>query len=100
MDAQMLSIAAHLHVLLRRKTGRVTDTEWMATDYAYAKAMAQFAKEHGQSNDDPDLLKWADKLEQIITHLTPASPTPVFMSPVASPAVQDKQEQRYVGRLR
>ena len=23
-----LAVAAHLHVLLRRKTGRVTDTEW------------------------------------------------------------------------
>ncbi|MDB5939434.1 MAG: hypothetical protein JWP77_1798, partial [Polaromonas sp.] len=25
---EKLAIAAHLHVLMRRKTGRVTDTEW------------------------------------------------------------------------
>ncbi|MDO8770278.1 MAG: hypothetical protein Q7K57_16555 [Burkholderiaceae bacterium] len=29
-----MGIAAHLHVLLRRKTGRVTDTEWMASNAA------------------------------------------------------------------
>lgn len=95
MDAQILSIAAHLHVLLRRKTGRVTDTEWMATDYGYAKAMAKFAKAHGQTNDDPDLLKWADKLEQIIIGRAPPSQT----VPVPAPA-QEALPQRYVGRLR
>ena len=31
-DSDKLAIAAHLHVLLRRKTGRVTDTEWMAVN--------------------------------------------------------------------
>ena len=29
-----LAIAAHLHVLLRRNTGRVTDTEWLALVFA------------------------------------------------------------------
>jgi enhancing lycopene biosynthesis protein 2 len=100
MDAQILSIAAHLHVLLRRKTGRVTDTEWMATDYGYAKAIAKFAKEHGQSSDDPDLLKWADKLEQIITPLAPVSSTPAFVSAVTQLPAQDQLAQRYIGRLR
>ena len=33
-DSDKLAIAAHLHVLLRRKTGRVTDTEWMAANEA------------------------------------------------------------------
>ena len=36
LKSETLAIAAHLHVLLRRKTGRVTDTEWMAADLAYA----------------------------------------------------------------
>ena len=31
-ESDRLAIAAHLHVLLRRKTGRVTDTEWMAAN--------------------------------------------------------------------
>ena len=29
LNSEKLAVAAHLHVLLRRKTGRVTDTEWM-----------------------------------------------------------------------
>ena len=37
-EADKLAIAAHLHVLLRRKTGRVTDTEWMAVNAEYALA--------------------------------------------------------------
>ena len=35
-DSERLAIAAHLHVVLRRKTGRVTDTEWMAGNQLYA----------------------------------------------------------------
>lgn len=35
---------AHLHVLLRRKTGRVTDTEWMVSNVDYARAMAHYAE--------------------------------------------------------
>ena len=31
-DSDKLAIAAHLHVLLRRKTGRVTDTEWTSPE--------------------------------------------------------------------
>src|SRR5690606_19097358 len=40
----LFAIAAHLHVVLRRKTGRVTDTEWMATNPEYAAAMVAFAR--------------------------------------------------------
>ena len=37
--------AAHLHVLLRRKTGRVTDTEWMVSNPEYARAIVSYARE-------------------------------------------------------
>ena len=43
--SEKLAIAAHLHVLLRRKTGRVTDTEWMASNGSYAREIARFARE-------------------------------------------------------
>lgn len=36
LASEKLAIAAHLHGLLRRKTGRVTDMEWMASNAAYA----------------------------------------------------------------
>lgn len=104
IDTQVLSIAAHLHVLLRRKTGRVTDTEWMATDHRYATAMITFAKQQGHSQNDPDLLKWAEKLEQIVVRLAPASPSPISMPApalqAASLAADQKLANRYVGRLR
>ena len=48
-----LAVAAHLHVLLRRKTGRVTDTEWMACNAEYARAIVRFACEQAQERDLP-----------------------------------------------
>ena len=50
--SQKLAIAAHLHVLLRRKTGRVTETEWMAGNLDYALEIVRFARE-GQHERTP-----------------------------------------------
>ncbi len=54
-DADKLAIAAHLHVLLRRKTGRVTDTEWMAVNAEYALEIVRFARQHAQEDNVPEL---------------------------------------------
>lgn len=62
----LYAIAAHLHVLLRRKTGRVTDTEWLATNGEYARAIVRFAREKAAADGHEDLLPWADKLEAAI----------------------------------
>jgi len=67
------AIAAHLHVLLRRKTGRVTDTEWMATNADYAREIVRHAREKAASNGMPELLPWADKLDAAIAHMGPAA---------------------------
>ena len=64
--SEALAIAAHLHVLLRRKTGRVTDTEWMAANPEYARAIVEFTRHKAHSEDAVDLLPWADKLEALI----------------------------------
>lgn len=64
LDSERLAIAAHLHVLLRRKTGRVTDTEWMAANAPYALEIVRFARERAQKDDIPELIEWADKLER------------------------------------
>jgi hypothetical protein len=61
-----LATAAHLHVLLRRNTGRVTDTEWMASNPDYARAVVAFTRDKAHSENLPDLLPWADKLEALI----------------------------------
>lgn len=63
LNSEKIAIAAHLHVLLRRKTGRVTDTEWMASNAAYASEIVRFARTSAQADGHADLALWADKLE-------------------------------------
>jgi len=61
---EKLAIAARLHVLLlRRKTGRVTDTEWMASDPAYAAEVIRLAQQKAAQGGHDDLGLLADKLE-------------------------------------
>ena len=52
-DSDKLAIAAHLHVLLRRKTGRVTDTEWMAANADYAQEIVRFARQRATEDNAP-----------------------------------------------
>ncbi|MDQ3059049.1 MAG: hypothetical protein M3R45_05930 [Pseudomonadota bacterium] len=61
---EKISIAAHLHVLLRRKTGRVTDTEWMATNRDYALEMVRFARQKAAEDGHADLALWATRLAE------------------------------------
>ncbi|WP_197508889.1 hypothetical protein [Hydrogenophaga crassostreae] len=63
---EALATAAHLHVLLRRKTGRITDTEWMASNPEYARAIVAFARDTSNGGDLAELQPWADKLEGLI----------------------------------
>jgi hypothetical protein len=64
LASEKLAIAAHLHVLLRRKTGRVTDTQWMADNLEYAADVVRFARRSAAEDGHADLAQWADKLEQ------------------------------------
>ena len=48
--------AVHLHVVLRRKTGRVTDTEWLVSNADYARAIVHFAREKARSEGLAELL--------------------------------------------
>jgi hypothetical protein len=78
--SQKLAIAAHLHVLLRRKTGRVTDTEWMATNLEYAMEIVRFARAKAMEDGHPDLAEWAGKLEQAALEPGPKERTPLAQS--------------------
>ena len=62
---EKIAIAAHLHVLLRRKTGRVTDTEWMASNHEYAADIARFAREKAAEDGHYDLAVWADEEQRV-----------------------------------
>ena len=74
---EKIAIAAHLHVLLRRKTGRVTDTEWMASNLEYAAEITRFAREKATEDGHADLASWADKLEEIMSTPDPRERVPL-----------------------
>ena len=58
---EAFAAAAHLHVLLRRKTGRVTDTEWMVSNFEYAQAIVRFARDKASEDGHDDLLPLAEE---------------------------------------
>ena len=70
-SSEKIAIDAHLHVLLRRKTGRVTDTEWMATNPEYAHEVVRLARQKAAEEGHADLGVWADKLEEVMRTATP-----------------------------
>ena len=95
------AIAAHLHVLLRRKSGRVTDTEWMATNADYAREIVRHAREKAAIDGHVELLQWADKLEAAIVGMGTVPRR--TMLEVAAQVLRDApplEEHRYIGRLR
>jgi hypothetical protein len=59
LESEKFAIAAHLHVLLRRINGRVTDVEWMIRSADYAREVIRVAR----TEQHADLRKLADKLE-------------------------------------
>ena len=100
------SAAAHLHVVLRRKTGRVTDTEWMVHNADYARAIVHFAREMARSEGLAELLPLADRLESLVAPAIVVKPrsgikasTPATDGAAVSSRTTDISS-RYIGRLR
>jgi hypothetical protein len=83
LASEKVAIAAHLHVLLRRKTGRVTDTEWMAQNAEYAAEIVRFSRAKAVEEKAPELADWAAKLEHAM-----ATPTDGAARPLLQAAVQ------------
>ena len=77
LPSEKLAIAAHLHVLLRRKTGRVTDTEWLAANAEYATEIVRFARARAKEDGHADLAEWADKLAATMVTAPLAAAAPV-----------------------
>lgn len=90
-DSEKLALAAHLHVVLRRKVGRVTDVEWLVRDPVYAHEIIQLAlaSEHPEAHD------WAHKLQAAL--FPPAPPSPARS---LAPAAAHTPARRYIGSLR
>ncbi|RYY97424.1 MAG: hypothetical protein EOO24_19815 [Comamonadaceae bacterium] len=102
-ESERVAIAARLHVALRRKTGRVTDTEWMAADVTYATEMVRFARAHAAQTHDADLAEIAHKLEDAMAPLAAEArvraATEARMAAGTATAPQ-RTLARYIGGLR
>ena len=103
---EAFAAAAHLHVVLRRKTGRVTDTEWMVSNADYARAIVHFAREKALSEGLAELLPLADRLESLVAPpivVQTRSEIRTLSSATTDGAVTIRTTDisaRYIGRLR
>ncbi len=109
LESEKVAMAAHLHVLLRRKTGRVTDTEWMAANADYAREIIRFARTRAKEDGHPDLAEWAGKLESALGLKPPTAEPEAPHSgyadtaagfPSTAPPEQDDGAPRYVRGIR
>lgn len=93
MSTDRIATAAHVHVLLRRKTGRVTDTEWMASNAEYAAEIVRFCREKAVSEGHADLAEWADRLERVMA--IPNKVPPVPLAQKAATALREHLQQAH-----
>jgi hypothetical protein len=80
LESEKFAIAAHLHVVLRRANGRVTDVEWMVKSPEYAREVIRVAR----TESHPDLNKLADKLEAALMPPPPKVKAPVVPDKVST----------------
>ena len=92
--SEKVAIAAHLHVALRRRTGRVTDTEWMASNHEYATEIIRFARAKALEGGFADLALWARKLESLMQDVPAAKRLPVARAAKAPAGWTDSEQQR------
>ena len=109
---ERMAVAAHLHVALRRKAGRVTDTDWMAVNDVYAREVVRVARAYAHEEGDAALAALAAKLEAHIgAHATqgphPSPPQERLpprglqaVAPPSAPELTSEAAGRYIGRLR
>ena len=112
-QSERIGIAAHLHVALRRKAGRVTDIDWMAVNDVYAHEVVRIAKAKAEEDGDAALLELAHKFELQLPQAE--MPTRKAVAPVEEPMplvgrlaqtlresarAAEEDDGRYVGGLR
>lgn len=59
---EKFAAAAHLYVLLRRKSGRVVDTVWLLQNKDYALEVLRLVREQA----DEEMIKLADRFEMMM----------------------------------
>lgn len=110
-NTERMAAAAHLHVALRRKAGRVTDTDWMARNDEYAREIVRVARARAAEDGDAALAGLADRLAALLD-AGAAAPAPAPAPAPAVPLVErvahrlrdaappDDEAGRYIGGLR
>ena len=94
--SEAVALAAHLHVLMRRKIGRVTDTEWMAENADYAREVLRIAR----AESDAELNQWADRFEAVMFPQGQAKSAASGTADKAAASGKTAGAQAYQGRLR
>jgi hypothetical protein len=91
LDSEKMAIAAHLHVLLRRLVGRVTDVEWMVRNRDYAMEVTRVAL----AEPHPELHAWAAKLQAAL-HQPPVQEAPApLRAPPRTDTVPEARDSRF-----
>jgi len=93
-ESEKMAVAAHLHVLMRRKMGRVTDVEWLVRNADYAQEIIRLAC---QQAEHPEVADWGARLRTMLFPKPPPAPSPKSASASAGAA---PVATRYVGGLR
>ena len=106
-SSERVAIAAHLHVALRRKAGRVTDTDWMASNDEYAREIVRVARAKAHEDGDEALAELANKLAmQLQPGASKAPATPLVervaqtLRPPSLAPSEPEDPSRYIGGLR
>lgn len=97
LESERLGLAAHLHVAMRRKLGRVTDVEWLVRDAAYAREILRLALASEHAEVQACARKLAQALAPLLQRPVPAPPSAQAPQALVARAAL---EQRYIGRLR
>ncbi|RYY86133.1 MAG: hypothetical protein EOO24_35920 [Comamonadaceae bacterium] len=99
-ESERVAIAARLHVALRRKTGRVTDTEWLAINVDYAAEIVRFARAHAAEAQDEELAAIAARFEFAMEPLALAARAQAARAGADAGRPAGGPASRYVGGIR
>ncbi len=103
-NTEAFSIATQIYVRLRRVTGRVVDAMYLAENPAYAQHVRALAL----ATQDAELMRYVQRLADLMTASTESSSDPVPASPVefstteatAEEIYQAQVSHHYIGALR
>jgi hypothetical protein len=96
LNSERFALAARMHVMLRRKAGRVTDTEWLASNPDYAAEIVRFSMEYAKKEGNEDLAELAKKFAASM--LAPRQPSTTYKK--ANINHEEQGDIRYVGGIR